>query len=41
MDAPLPEDPEPLATVLARLAGRIARSGVIRSPNPMGLPLST
>ena len=29
---------EGLVTTLARLAGRIARAGVIRFPNPMGLP---
>ncbi len=31
-------DIEQLATTLARLAGRIASAGVIRFPNPMGLP---
>ena len=35
------DDLESVTTTLARLAGHIAASGVIRSPNPMGLPLST
>jgi hypothetical protein len=29
---------EPTVTTLARLAGRVAATGVIRFPNPMGLP---
>ena len=32
---------EDLVTTLARLAGRIAGAGVIRFPNPMGLPAPT
>jgi hypothetical protein len=30
---------EPIVTMLSRLAGRVAGAGVIRFPNPMGLPL--
>jgi hypothetical protein len=33
------DDLDPLVGTLAHLAGRIAAAGVIRSPNPMGLPL--
>ena len=29
---------ERIVTTLARLAGRVAAAGVIRFPNPMGLP---
>ena len=34
-----PDEVEALAAGLARLSGRIAAAGVIRTPNPMGLPL--